>query len=592
MAGGARFRFDFAPYQREMMETPYHPDVQMTAYMLPSRTGKTETVMNIIGHGICEDPKGIIVMYPTNSQAEKWAKETLMTSLINSTPELSELIGDDAGRRKSGNTILHKLFPGGVLNAFGANSPGEMRRSKGNLIFADEIDAIEYSEADEGDALEVLWVRGSEYPDTIKIAASYPSVKGRSRIESIMLQSDWRVMYYPCEKCGEPFVMHRSQLRYKHDRPEDAWLECPVNQCQITDSDRKKMILSNDKWTPTRPFNGIAGFHASGMISPHPTQKGFKSHLHYVAVQELAIEKAENREKALRVFVNTFDAETYQAPAEEKPDPIGLESEAYEYLYRVGENQLAIPAGILLVTFGFDVQGDRIEGEFVGWGMNGQTWGLGYHVLQGNTLEPQVWQKLDSLLSLSEFVHPCGKNLRAVSVFGDAKYRRDKVTAFTVPRQSRGVFAVYGSTVLGKPIVGEPKKHGREISYEIGTHEAKGLIYQNADLRRDRDSSEFPHNYMHFPTGGWGYTDEYFRRLLIEDVELKKANDGSFQQFFSNPNRLRNEPLDVRVYNIAAERKLKPAYGIISKKMVKKEGELPENAEELPQKSRNYILDT
>jgi phage terminase large subunit GpA-like protein len=62
-----------------------------------------------------------------------------------------------------------------------------MRRAKGNLICADEIDAVESSESDEGDALEILWVRGSEYPDTIKIAASYPSVKGRSKIEALLL---------------------------------------------------------------------------------------------------------------------------------------------------------------------------------------------------------------------------------------------------------------------------------------------------------------------------------------------------------------------------------------------------------------------
>lgn len=590
MEGGRRFRFDFAPFQREMMETPYLPEVQMTAYMLASRMGKTEDLSNIIGHGISEVPRRILVMYPTISQAEKWSKETFTQELVNPTPELCELIGDESGKRKSGNTILHKLFPGGVLNAFGSNAPGEMRRAKGNLLIADEIDAIDFSESDEGDPLEIFWVRGSEYPDTIKIAASYPSLKGRSKIESIMLQSDWRVWMVPCVHCGREFVLHRKQLRYDRSNLEAAWVECPEGGCRINDADRMTMIRAG-RWEATRPFTGIAGFHGSRMMSPHPPQKGFKSHLHWAAFEEIKIEKAENREKALRVLVNTFDAETYQPPAEEKPDPIGLESECYDYLSRVGENQLSIPAGVLVITCGFDVQGDRIEAEFVGWGLNGQSWGLGYHVLNGNTLEPAVWQKLDDLLSLSEFVHPCGKTLRAVSVFGDAKYRHDKVTAFTVPRQPRGVFAVYGSTVLGKPIVGEPKKHGREISYEIGTHEAKSLIYQNSELRRDKKASEAPHNYMHFPGSKWGYTEEYFRRLLIEDVELKRAVDGSFQQFFSNPNRLRNEPLDVRVYNIAAERKLKPAYSIIAKKMTVNAGEKPENEPESPPKARNYILD-
>ena len=40
MDGGRRFRFDFAPYQQEMMSTPFDPDVQMTVFQMASRLGK------------------------------------------------------------------------------------------------------------------------------------------------------------------------------------------------------------------------------------------------------------------------------------------------------------------------------------------------------------------------------------------------------------------------------------------------------------------------------------------------------------------------------------------------------------------------
>lgn len=585
MEGGRRFRFDFAPYQREMMEAPYDPRVQMTVYMLASRMGKTEVVMNQIGHSIAEAPRRVLVMYPTISQTEKWSKETLMGELVNPTPDLATLIGDDSGRRKSGNTILHKLFPGGLVNAFGSNAPGEMRRAKGNFLFADEIDAIESTESDEGDPLEIFWVRGSEYSDTIKIAASYPSVKGKSKIEALMLQSDWRVWIAPCPHCGKEFVLHRRQLRYDRDTPENAWIECPESECRISDAERMEMIR-NGRWQATRPFNGIAGFHGSRMMSPHPPQKGFASHLHWAAVEELKIEAADNREKAKRVLINTFDAETYQAPEEEKPDPVGLAQEAYDYLERVTENQLKIPAGVLVVTGGCDVQGDRLEFEFVGHGCNGQTWGLGYHVLSGSTMEPEVWQKLDALLQ-SEFLHPCGKVLRVASVFIDSKYRQAQVLAFTKPRQARGVFAIFGSSVLGKPIVSPPKREKRGTFHEIGTHECKSMIYQNAALRYDKRSSEFPHNYMHFPSGH-GYTVEYFQRLLIEGVTLKKGQDGSFYEFFDKKDkRDRNEPLDVRVYNIAAAKKLDIAFG----KIAKKYAEYAAKNEPDRGKEREYKLD-
>lgn len=591
MEGGKRFRFDFAPYQREMMETPFDRNVQMTVYQLASRMGKTEVMSNIIGHGIAEQPRRILVMYPTISQTEKWSKETLMTELVNPTPELNDLLGDGEGRRKSGNTITHKIFPGGVLNAFGSNAPGEMRRAKGNMLIADEIDAIEFNESDEGDPLEIFWVRGSEYPDTIKIAASYPSLKGQSKVESLLLQSDWRVWKVPCPHCGKEFVLHRSQLRYDRDNPREAWVECPESGCKVTDEERVKAVKAG-RWEATRPFHGIAGFHGSRMMSPHPPQKGFESHLHWAAVEEMKLEKAENREKAKRVLINTFDAETYQPPEEEKPDPVGLAKEGYPYLAKVGERQFAIPAGVLLVTGGADVQGDRIEFEFVGHGLKGQQWGLGYYVLQGSPIEPQVWQRLDELLQTS-FVHPCGKILKPVRVFIDSKFKQSHVLAFTKSRQRFGVFPVYGSTVLGAGIVSKPKKAHGALLYEIGTHEAKSMIYQSAHLRRDTrlPEDEAPHNYYHFPLGH-GYTPEYFHRLLIEKISMKKGKDGNFYEFFEKPDqRSRNEPLDIRVYNIAAAKSLNPDYPAIAAKLVRKEGEKDgETLSKLPER-RNFILD-
>lgn len=592
MDGGKRYRFDFAPYQREMMLAPYDPQVQVTVYMLASRLGKTEVIMNIIGHGTAERPRRILVMYPTISQAEKWSKETYMNELVAPTPSLDRLVGDGSGRRKSGNTILHKMFPGGLMNVFGSNAPGEMRRAKGNLLLADEIDAIVGNESDEGDPLEIFWVRGSEYPDTIKIAASYPSIKGRSRIESLMIQSDFRIWKSHCIHCDTPYQMHRKHLRYDPDKPEKAILECPSCSKAIDDNQRREMTLHRSEWEATREFNGIRGFQGNGMMSPHPKQKGFVSHLHWVAVQELNALNAENVEKATRVIVNTFDGEPYEAPEEEKPDPEGLEQEAYDFLSKDAESRIRVPDNCLVITVGCDVQNDRLEAEYVGFGQNGHEYGLGYHVLSGNPREPEVWSKLEQLIT-REFLHPSGAVLKPACVCIDSKYLTTNVREFTLPRQPRRVFPVIGSTVLGKPLVSPPRKSGKHKVYELGTHEAKDSIYQRAHLRRDKSSTEFPHGYMHFPTG-YGYQSEYFRRLLIEDVELKKASDGDYYRFFSNPDRRRNEPLDVRVYAKAACAILKPAFAKIARKYAQKAKNNQKPEEEtlpLPKTDKNFLID-
>jgi phage terminase large subunit GpA-like protein len=77
---------------------------------------------------------------------------------------------------------------------------------------------------------------------------------------------------------------------------------------------------------------------------------------------------------------------------------------------------------------------------------------------------------------------------------------------------------------------------------------------------------------------------------LVEDVELKKGEDGDYYQFFSNPKRLRNEPLDLRVYAKAAERKMNPNYAILAKKLKITAPESGEDGENSEQKGRNYTL--
>jgi phage terminase large subunit GpA-like protein len=564
MEGGRRFKFSYAPYEREMMDTIYSPDVQLTVFMMASRLGKTEVVMNAIGHAIEQSPRRILVMYPTVSQAEKWSKETLNTELIQPTPTLTNIFGNGSNRRLSSNTILHKQFPGGLLNAFGANSPGEMRRAKGNFLFADEIDSIQESEGDEGDPLEIFWIRGSEYDDSIKVAASYPSVTGRSRIETLMNQSDFRQWFVECPHCDHEYVLHRKQLIYDKTDPESAIMVCPAGGCKITDAERVTMAKGGE-WRPTRPFTGIAGFQANRMISPHPVQKGFKSHLHWCAVEELKAAKAANPDRAMRVIVNTFDSECYTPPSEEKP--------AVDTLYQKREAwnpDESIPAGVLCIVAAADIQGNRIEIEFIGAGENDETWGLGYKIVHGSPHSQKTWNELDRVVTSATWKHADGAAMQ-VSAFGiDSGWPQTEVLKYTLPRQGRRVFATKGARSLGAPLIPQRSTRiGRALQWSIGTHEAKDLIYQRLRLEKSSDASDFPRGYMHYPeiddyspTSG-GEATGYFEMLTAEDSTLKKANTGDDLPFFTCARGKRNEALDVRVIGLATVKLLNPNWEVL-----------------------------
>jgi phage terminase large subunit GpA-like protein len=172
---GKRIRFrDFAPYQVEPMESFFDPEVQRTVLMWGSRLGKTFTMMSALGYCIEHDPRRILVMYPTVSQAEKWSKETLNKELVECIEPIRKMLGGQMGKRNADNTILHKVFPGGLLNIFGANSPGEMRRAKGNFLFADEIDAFQSKESDEGEGA-IPKFDMAERPSLLRLEYEHPN---------------------------------------------------------------------------------------------------------------------------------------------------------------------------------------------------------------------------------------------------------------------------------------------------------------------------------------------------------------------------------------------------------------------------------
>src|SRR5260370_40253213 len=54
--------------------------------------------------------------------------------------------------------------------------------------------------------------------------------------------------------------------------------------------------------------------------------------------------------------------------------------------------------GGLFITVGVDIQKDRIEVEVVAWGRGKESWSGDYQVLDGQTAEAAVWQKLNQVL--------------------------------------------------------------------------------------------------------------------------------------------------------------------------------------------------
>jgi phage terminase large subunit GpA-like protein len=564
------FTFDYAPYELEPFEECFNPRNQEVVLQMFSRGGKSEIVLNVLGWTIHQRPCRIGSMWPTLGQAKKWSKDDFVGALIEPTPELYELVGDGTGRRKSDNTLLHKLFAGGLIDIVGANAPGDLRRMKARVLYADEIDAIVEIGTDEGDQLSIFKKRGAEFADTIEIYCSYPSLKRRSRIEAKLLETDFRQWMVVCVLCGgAPYVLHRSQLRYDVDRPADAKLECVMCRQLLGDSQRYEMMRAG-AWKATKPYRGKAGFQANALLWPHPVdpEKYPGGYLQMLAQQEIDVDKSDNPERSRRVLVNTVDAETYEAEFEHKPEHTALFLRREEY-----DPAKMLPAGVLAIFFFVDVQGDRLELFIDGFGFKNQIWGIDYQIIKGTPLAPPdqgCWAELDRIISQANYPHPSGEYLHLSGGLVDCGYKPDNIFSFTRSRSRSRIFASRGATALSKPLIGRrPKREGNPPAkvWEIGTNEAKDIIYQRLEL-----DNAAANGYQHFPKIGQ-FSEQYFAMLVAEDSEMKRAGDGKFYRAFSCDDGVRNEALDGRVGTMAIERIVKPNYAKLAEELAVKEKE-------------------
>ena len=152
------WRTDRTPYLREIMDclSPSSP-VERVVFMKGAQIGGTECGNNWIGYVIHQAPGPMMAVQPTVEMAKRNSKQRI-DPLIEESHALRELVKDPRSR-DSGNTILAKEFPGGVLVMTGANSAVGLRSMAARYLFLDEVDAYPGDVEGEGDPINLALAR-------------------------------------------------------------------------------------------------------------------------------------------------------------------------------------------------------------------------------------------------------------------------------------------------------------------------------------------------------------------------------------------------------------------------------------------------
>lgn len=524
------------PYLKEIMDclSPSN-SCEEVVFMKGAQVGGTEVGNNWLGYNICIAPGPMLIVNPTVETAKRNSKMRIDPAIEN-CPVLKEKVKDPR-TRDSGNTVLMKEFPGGVLVLTGANSAVGLRSMPIRYLFMDEVDGYPDVAGDEGDPVDLAIQRTATFSNRKIFIVSTPTLKGYSRIESAFMEGDQRYYNVPCPYCHKFQVLTWAGVHFEPGKPETAYYECEHCHKAIYDWQKSEM-LRQGKWIATQPANNkVVSFHLSSLYSPY----GWISWADIVA----DFMKVHNDPARLQVWTNTKLAQTWEDQSGESIDPAGLmkRREAYgKYL----------PKEICVLTAGVDVQDNRLEVEIVGWGKYEESWSVDYFVIYGDPSAPQVWEELDNIIHKT-YVHSKEiPNLKIMATCIDSGgHYTDTVVNFCSERFKDRVFAIKGSSSgFGVPIFPMRASQSRKTKkpvYIVGVNDAKQTIMQRLKIQQAGPG------YCHFPLER---DIEWFTQLTGEVVKTRYVKGRPIREWKVRHDGQAVEALDCRVYSFAALRGL------------------------------------
>ena len=488
-----KFRTEVVPHLRVPMELVSRPDLREMSLWKASQVAGTIFVENVIGYYIHHDPSPILYCAEDESKATSWFVESFRPT-VRDTPVLAALIGDPRSRDTQ-NTINHGVgFPGGHLALGWATSPATASSRPRRVVILDELDA--YARTKEGDYGELAEARARTFPDKkiLRVssarnrvpppAGSPADAVAMSPIERAYYESRFRGrIHVPCPHCREYQELvwrdeHGHRIRWDGDDRLNAYFVCRHCGACIEHGEKQGMLAAC-RWL----FEGPEGklYWEDELDSVELVSVGlfiWEGYSPFTTWGEIAADQPpRHKVERLKVWLNTRLAEPWDE-LQEQAEVSDLTARRDDYVI-AGEDgpQVVAPAGVLVVTAASDTQGDRLETEIVGWGVDGESWSLGYYVIEGAPSRRDVWDDLKRLW-LEPIPRADGAELRVAAACVDTGgHHSEEGYHFCRENAGRKWRAVKGASAPGRPLVSKPsflrKPGGTVRLYLVGTETAK-----------------------------------------------------------------------------------------------------------------------
>lgn len=525
-------------YQRGILDAIGDPLIERVTVIKSARGGYTKS----LAAGVCaysaNAPCAIILLVPTDDDARRFAVDEI-DPMFGESPKLAGLI--PRGRLDGRNTLTMKAVAGGgTIKILAARAPRNLRAHDAKVLFVDEADAMEVIKS-EGDPIELAENRTIAHADRKIVIGSTPTEEGLSVVDKKYKESDQRVFEVPCPGCGVFFELQWEHILWPDGRPQDAQARCP--SCKAVIEERFKVsMVEKGEWRATAPdVQGHAGFRFNALISMFHNNTWGK-------LAERFVRAKRSGPAELQVFVNTVLGQVWRS-AIDAVDENQLMARAEPFGIRWDQDKAqwieVVPAAVLYITAGVDVQVDRLEVTLIGWSRLGEVYILGHEIVRGETNATATWEELDAMLK-TQWKHPLGGRIgiEAAAVDAGDGNRTQYVYDFCAGRFSRRIVAIKG--VPGaKPVLeaARSRKHGMRF-WNVAVDQVK------TDLMNRAAMTEVGPGWMRFSDS---LDEEWFRQFASERRKIEYVRGRPKSNWVRQAGRAA-EALDCTVYGFAIRR--------------------------------------
>ncbi len=548
------WRTERTPYLREVMDCFTDPKVRHIVMVAASQVGKTEAELNMIGYAVAQDPGSILFVHPTAIDAKEFSKLRI-APMIRDCPALRQRVADPKSR-DSGNTILQKSYPGGILTLCGSTEAHALASKPIRYVFGDERDRWALSAGSEGDPWKLAMARQKTFYNAKAVEVSTPTVKNASPIEDAYAAGTMERWKTRCPHCGEFHEIQWADVRFAHEEEEiggrkarrvtEICYACPGCGGVSSELEMKRAPARWEADNPGAYEQGTRSFWLNAFVSQWATWESII--LDYL--------DAVGSTRKMQVVYNTEFGELWEDRGDLE-DEDSLLARREDYGRREDGSDVELPEGVLVLTCGVDTQDDRLEFEVVGHGHFGETWGIRKGILMGRPDEDETWARLDDVLD-HVYRFESGVGLRISMAFMDeGGHFTMEVRQRCRARLAKKLFCIKGMAGQDRPYTAPPRKQkimvrnvavGTCWQYQLGVDAGKEIIMDN--LRVQTPGAK----YCHFPR-----RDDYgaaFFRGLVSETKVYDPNKKQPWSWKKIPGHERNEALDCRNYALAAMKAL------------------------------------